>query len=84
MAAADLNQWDSEPGGGVSDARVVLGAVMVATVAAAAAASHLIGPAAAAKAATAMMPLLIVAALRTPLSDCSMYGGNPQRRYRND
>jgi len=80
MAAADLNQWGSEAGGRASDARAVLGAVMVATVFAVAAANHLLGPAAGAKAAVAMAPLMIVAALRTPLSDCSMYGGNPRRR----
>jgi len=80
MAAADLNEWGPGPGGHASDARVVLGAVMVATVAVVAAASHLLGPAAAAKAATAMIPFVVVAALRTPLADCSMYGGNPRRR----
>lgn len=81
MSAADLNEWGPEPGGHASDARVVLGAVMIATVAAVATANFVLGPAAAAKAAAAMIPFIVVAALRTPLADCSMYGGNPRRRW---
>jgi len=80
MAAADSTQWGSEPGGNIADARVVLGAVMIATIVAVATAGRLLGPAAGAKAAVAMAPLMIVTALRTPLADCSMYGGQPRRR----
>lgn len=80
MAAADLNEWGSETGGHVADARVVLGAVMVSTVAVVAAATHVFGPGVGAKAAAAMLPLLLVAILRTPLADCSIYGGHPRRR----
>jgi hypothetical protein len=79
MAAADLNEWGPETGSEVDDARVVLGAVMMATIAVVAAAMYLVGPAAGAKTAAAMTPFVLVSALRTPLADCSIYGGGLQR-----
>lgn len=79
MAAATPNEWGPETGDTVDDARVVLGAVMVATIAVVAAAMHLIDPAAGAKAAAAMTPFVLAAVLRTPLSDCSIYGGSLRR-----
>jgi len=79
MAAADLNEWGPETGGTVDDDRVVLGAVMVATIAVVAAAMYLIGPAAGAKAAAAMTPFVLASALRTPLTNCSIYGGGLRR-----
>jgi hypothetical protein len=79
MAAADPNEWGPETGRNVDDARVVLGAVMVATIAITAVAVQLIGPGAGAKAAAAMIPFVLASVLRTPLSDCSIYGGGLQR-----
>jgi hypothetical protein len=81
MAAVnDLNQWDAEVGGGVDSARVVLGAVMLATAAAVVFAAHFFGPAAAATAAAAMLPVLFVSTLRAPLDGCSVYGSLARRR----
>ena len=81
MAAVnDLNQWDTEVGGGVDRARVVLGAVMLTTVAVVVLAAHLFGPAAAATAAAAMLPILFVSTLRAPLDDCSAYVSLARRR----
>lgn len=77
---SDLNQWSTESGGRVSDARVALGAVMVTTIAIVALAAQLLSPAVAAKAAAVMFPFLLVSALRTPLANCSIYGSRPRRR----
>ncbi|WP_435068077.1 hypothetical protein [Haloplanus sp. C73] len=76
---SDLNQWEHETGGQVSDARVALGAAMVATIAAVAGAGEFLGPAAGAQAAAAMLPVVFLATLRAPLADCSIYAAALRR-----
>jgi hypothetical protein len=76
---SELNQWEHEPGGQVSDARVALGAAMVATIAAVAGAGQLLGPTAGAQAAAAMLPVVCIATLRAPLEDCSVYAAALRR-----
>jgi hypothetical protein len=53
---------------------------MMMTIVVVALAAHFVGPALAAQAAAAMLPILIVSALRTPLTDCSIYGSLARRR----
>ncbi|SEA18349.1 hypothetical protein SAMN04488065_2136 [Haloplanus vescus] len=72
-AVSDLNQWGTETGGQVSDARVALGTAMVVTIAAVAAAGEFLGPAAAGQAAAAMLPVVAVTMFRAPLDSCSIY-----------
>ncbi|WP_251341945.1 hypothetical protein [Haloplanus halophilus] len=74
------DRFGSDSGEGPPEAQVVLGTVMVATVAAVAAAGSLFAPAAAATAAVVMLPLLIAASLRTSLSEHSAYVALAERR----
>jgi len=78
-AVSDANKWEIETGGRVNDARVALGAAMVATIAVVAVAAQFFGPDAAAKAAAAMLPVVLVASLRAPLDDCSVYASALRR-----
>lgn len=67
-------------GEGPPGAQVVLGSVMVATIAAVAAAGYVFEPAAAATAAVVMLPLLVAASIRTSLTEHSAYVALSERR----